>query len=499
MIVLRFLVLLFLLFSGSTFGATYRFIVPKDGLNSELQQAKVVHSLDPLPWVVVESEKKIDSGFRDLTGHISLATQSTTPSSSSQWLSSLCASDVWSKTTGDGLIIALIDTGVDWTHEGLSGNVLYDKGYDFGDNDHDPSDENGHGTLMAGLIAGNCMNSKGFCGVAPNAKIIPFKINRGGEGSFYSSDLAAAIIAAATTEASIINLSLTIDSEVEWVKAAIEYARSRGKIVVAAAGNSGMEVAVPARFSTVIGVGAIDANNHLIQASNRGEGLSLVAPGLDLMSTWLGHSYIGVTGTSPAAAIVSGVIALYMSSYPNDAPENIMARVLESAVDLYNPGFDPQSGFGLVNACSLASKDGSQGNPDVPRVKLGFSGDQGLSYGDRLEVSLSLINVSGGYGDIAIRINGPIDYDGRRTNTYYTWPGIASSEPVLFTQPFGSPVLFTEDIENFVLVGAKEAPLGDGIIPSGLPEGPYEIGVGLVLNGTLYTARKVIWIRPTGL
>jgi len=144
---------------------------------------------------------------------------------------------------------------------------------------------------MAGLIVATCHNEKGGCGVAPAAKIIPYKINQHSESRFLASDLAAAILAAADSPAKIVLLSLVLDNYSQIVQDALFYAKAQDKIVVAAAGNTGGTVAYPASEPWVIGVGAFDKSGQRLRESNYGEGLSLNAPGVDLITTLPGTGY----------------------------------------------------------------------------------------------------------------------------------------------------------------------------------------------------------------
>ena len=257
---------------------------------------------------------------------------------------------LWQQTQGEGITIALLDSGIDPNHPDLKNNILFTQGYDFGEQKEEPYDDNGHGTAMAGLIVASCNNKIGGCGVAPAAKLIPYKINKSGANDFLESDLAAAIKTAAESSAQILSLSLVLEAEYsQIIQDALSYARSKNKIIVAAAGNSGDKVAYPANISWVIGVGAINKNGQPLSSSNYGTDLSLLAPGFRLWTTLPGTGYADwYDGTSASAALVSGVLALMAVSQPDI--NKLAIDLLNNCQDINIPGFDEQSGFGQLRA-----------------------------------------------------------------------------------------------------------------------------------------------------
>ncbi len=176
-----------------------------------------------------------------------------------QWyLPNIDAPAAWDKSLGTGVIIGLIDSGVDLDHEDLAQNILPD-GRDFGDGDDDPDDELGHGTQVCGVIAAIQNNDTGISGIAPESMILPLKVNRGGSGIVQEDAVAAAIVYAADYGAQIINLSLGWnDGESQIVIDAITYAVEKGVLLVAAAGNESGPVFFPANQEEVIAVSATE-------------------------------------------------------------------------------------------------------------------------------------------------------------------------------------------------------------------------------------------------
>ncbi|WP_243387602.1 S8 family peptidase [Bacillus kexueae] len=212
--------------------------------------------------------------------------------------------------------IAVIDTGVDYTHPDLDAKVI--KGYDFVDNDYDPMDLNDHGTHVAGTAAAETNNARGVAGMAPNTKILAVRaLDASGNGSL--NDVADAIIYSADAGAEVINLSLGCDCDTQTLKDAVNYAWNKGSVIVAAAGNSGVSTTFePASYANVIAVGAIDRYDQLASFSNYGTWVDVVAPGVSIASTVRGNGYAYMSGTSMASPHVAGLAALLASQGRNN-------------------------------------------------------------------------------------------------------------------------------------------------------------------------------------
>lgn len=254
------------------------------------------------------------------------------------------AEKIWADSTGSSIKIAVIDTGVELTHSDLSANLV--TGYDFVNNDTNPSDDNGHGTHVSGIIA-STQNSAGNIGAAYQAKIMPVKVlNNQGYG--YLSDVAKGIYYATDNGARIINMSLGSSSDSLTLKNAINYAASKGVIMVAAAGNEGgSSCQYPAAYSSVICVGATDTSNKLASFSNMGAELS--APGVSNYSTYIGNTYRYMSGTSMATPHVAGAAAVVASFCTTCTNAEIRTVLKNTAVDLGTTGYDSVFGYGLVD------------------------------------------------------------------------------------------------------------------------------------------------------
>jgi subtilisin family serine protease len=278
-----------------------------------------------------------------------------------RYLPAIKAPEAWDTSLGTGVIIGLVDSGVDLDHEDLADHIL-PNGWDFGDDDADPDDELGHGTQVCGIIAAEQNNGLGISGVAPQSKILPLKISQGNTDIFTDATVAEAIIYAADNGAAIINLSLGWNDEQDHaaVTDAIAYAADKGLTLVAAAGNRYGPVWFPAKLEKVVAVSAIDKYNQNVYSAY-GPELDLVAPGsgntLDdfILTTASGGGYTFNKGTSFSAAMVSAAAALLLSEQPHLTNSQVATVLANRADDLGEPGPDDMFGAGRVNA--LATLD----------------------------------------------------------------------------------------------------------------------------------------------
>ncbi|BEL03555.1 hypothetical protein Q0Z83_017460 [Actinoplanes sichuanensis] len=277
----------------------------------------------------------------------------TDPNRAQQWsLTKLKADDAWKKSTGTGVTVAVIDSGVDSRHPDLAANVL--SGYDATTDTAGPTtDAHGHGTHVAGTIAAVTGNGVGVAGMAPNVKILPVKV-LGANGSGNMSDAAEGIIWATDHGAQILNMSLGSTQKVTAVTNAINYARSKGVTVIAAMGNSrtsGSPTSYPAADTGVIGVAATDANDRIATYSTAGTYADVAAPGTNILSTYPTSrgGYKTMSGTSMASPHVAAVAALLKSVDPALTPDQIETTLEKTATDLGTPGFDKDFGNGLIN------------------------------------------------------------------------------------------------------------------------------------------------------
>jgi subtilisin len=254
--------------------------------------------------------------------------------------------------TGSGVKVAILDTGIDKTHEDLSANVK--GGYSvFTDAENsDPyNDGNGHGTHVSGTVAG-LNNTLGVIGVAYDADLYAVKVlDNGGSGSY--AGIAEGIEWAVNNDMDIINMSLGGSSDSSILEEWCNTAYNSGLLVVAAAGNSGNKggkndsVGYPAKYESVIAVAAIDKNNNRASFSSTGPAVELSAPGVDVLSTVPGNQYDSYNGTSMASPHVAGVAALVWAAKPGLSNVQLRQLLRDTAVNL---GSSNQYGYGLVQA-----------------------------------------------------------------------------------------------------------------------------------------------------
>jgi subtilisin family serine protease len=278
------------------------------------------------------------------------------PSFEYQWaLPQIQADKAWEINNGSpDIIVAVIDTGVDISHPDLENKVI--PGIDIVNGSSTGTDDNGHGTYVAGIIAAESNNSIGIAGISWHSKVMPVKVlNSYGEGTY--SDLIEGIIYAVDNGARVINLSLGGYSYSQFLADAIQYAHSNRVIIVAAGGNENTDESLyPASYPNVIGVSATDSSDLRWSSSNYGNHITLSAPGVGVLSTQKDNGYVEATGTSISTAHVSGVAALILSKNPdfsNTQAENIL---FQTADDLGDEGWDNFYGFGRVNAFKAIEK-----------------------------------------------------------------------------------------------------------------------------------------------
>lgn len=243
--------------------------------------------------------------------------------------------------------IAIVDTGVDGNHPDLNTKLL--SGYSAFVDQSPNYDPHSHGTHCAGVAAATVNNSMGIVGYAPNANIIPIKVlDTSGYGT--TSTVAAGITFAANSNADVISLSLGGSGGSSTLQNAVNYAISKGKLLVAAMGNGGSNaLSYPAAYNGVMAVGATDSNDVRAQFSQFGNHISVTAPGVNILSTIPGNRYGEMSGTSMATPAVSGLAALVKSFKPNLTAAQIKQVIEQNADDLGSPGFDQYYGYGRIN------------------------------------------------------------------------------------------------------------------------------------------------------
>ncbi len=309
----------------------------------------------------------------------------------------------WDITTGNDVIIAEIDTGIRIGSD--LQNTKFTQGYDFVNDDDDPTDDNGHGTHVAGTLAQSTNNNEGVAGVAFGATLMPVKVlDYRGYGTY--DDIVDGIYYAVDHGANIISMSLGGSSGSQALEDAVAYAYNHGVTVIAAAGNDGHEgISYPAAYDDyVIAVGATQYDKTRAPYSNYGSSLDVVAPGGNtdvdqngdgygdgilqqtFETTWWGGiqwGYYFYQGTSMATPHVSGVAAL-IYSLGVTSPDDIRSILESTAIDLGDPGWDKYYGYGLINAYAAVKEaqnwgggGGGENQPPVADAGDDKTGDEG--------------------------------------------------------------------------------------------------------------------------
>jgi type VII secretion-associated serine protease mycosin len=257
---------------------------------------------------------------------------------------------------GEGIIVAVIDTGVNPAQPELAGNLL--PGYDnmFGDNAW--TDDDGHGTAMASLIAAHGKNSSdGALGIAPKAKIMPIRTAVTGDNNIF--DVETGIPWAIDHGARVISMSFAATQSVPGLQSAITEALASDVVLVAGAGNrpEATQVGYPAAYPGVIAAAGVDQNGNHADVSVTGPEVVLSAPAVDIVAPHANGQYLSAFGTSDATAIIAGVAALVRSKYPRLSAAEVVHRLTATATDKGPPGRDDQYGYGIVNPVAALTAD----------------------------------------------------------------------------------------------------------------------------------------------
>ncbi len=326
----------------------------------------------------------------------------------------------WDRSKGKGVIVAVIDGGVDYTHPDIAANIWSNpreslngkdndgngligdvRGWDFGDNDNDPMDDDGHGTHVAGTIAAIGNNKLGVIGVAPEATIMPVKVFASGSSSSPMSNFAQGILYAAKAGANVMNNSWGCSQPCPSspvVEDAVRTAYSMGVVMVFASGNSSDDVAgyspqnMKEGDSKPVVVNASTPDDQMCSFSNFGATVDVIAPGGGLAKNCdtynilslraknldplaqscgagfgvVGQNYYRLAGTSMASPHVAGLAALILAAEPSITNEQVRLRMRQTADDLGTPGWDAQFGAGRVNAAKAVQGTATPPPPTSP-------------------------------------------------------------------------------------------------------------------------------------
>jgi thermitase len=309
--------------------------------------------------------------FVERNGLLELAATPNDPYFPSAWhLGMVGAPAAWDLTHGSSnVIVAVVDTGVDPHHPDLVNKLV--PGHNTYDGNNDTSDIYGHGTKIAGVMGAQSDNSLGVTSISWSSPIMPIRVT---DASliFYYSVIADGIAWAADHGAKVINVSIAGVAASSTVTSAASYARSKGAVVIAAAGNCGCFDSTPAN-SNIISVSATDGSDNLASFSSQGNYVDIAAPGVGIYTTTLGGGYGAPSGTSVASPVVAGVVALMMSANPTLKPSEIETLLKSAAENFGAVGYDTAYGHGRVNAyraVAAAASTTSTTDTTAPMVNI---------------------------------------------------------------------------------------------------------------------------------
>lgn len=302
-----------------------------------------------------------------------------------QWqLGTLRLPEAWRQSTGEGVLVAVLDTGIDGRHPDLSGAVV--DGPDLTGAARERAVWGHHGTAMASLIAGRGHAGKrGVLGVAPGAKVLSVRVTLENDDPLRARQrttargrdaLARGIRYATDQGADVISMSLGGGSG-SWEgsaaeEEAVQYAIGRGAVLVASSGNDGDSTNrknFPAAYPGVIAVGAVDRQLNVPRFSNRQDYLSVVAPGTGIVSADGADSYVIGDGTSSAAAMVAGVAALVKAAYPQLSPYHVRTAIERGTRKRPADGHSRAYGHGVANALLALREAGKLARAAVPSME----------------------------------------------------------------------------------------------------------------------------------
>lgn len=275
------------------------------------------------------------------------------PYEGDQWaVPKLSLATSWGLSTGAGVDIAVIDSGVDATHEDLAGKVTSGPSFLGGTETAGGGGtaSTDHGTHVAGIAAAVTGNGIGVAGVAPDANIIAVKVLNS-EGVGYTSDIASGIIWAVDNGAEVVNLSLGSSANSPTMANAVQYAVDEGAIVVAAAGNSGAcgTASYPAANNVAVAVASSNESDELSSFSTTGTYVDIAAPGEGIVSTTPGNDYLWMSGTSMATPQVAGIAALLLSAGKVTDQATFADLIAATALDVGPAGVDEGFGAGIIS------------------------------------------------------------------------------------------------------------------------------------------------------
>jgi subtilisin family serine protease len=342
----------------------------------------------------------------------------------SEWhLQTVDATSAWNSSTGYGITVAILDSGIDATHPDLQGQLV--PGWNFYDNNSNTSDVYGHGTKVAGVVAALGNNGMGVAGIAWNAKVMPVRVSdTSGVGTW--SAIASGLNWAADRGAKVANLSFAVQSS-STTQTAAQYFRNKGGVVVNSAGNYGV-LDPTAASDALVSVSATDSTDTLASWSSYGPYVDLSAPGVGIWTTTVGGGYGAVSGTSFSSPLTAGVAALMMAANPALSPSQIVSLLKSTAVDLGATGSDYYFGSGRVNAGAAVLAAVQARGSDTAAPAVAITAPTGGTVSGVVPVNVSASD-NIGVVRVDLYVNGSL-FAGDATTPYgFSWDSTAVSGP----------------------------------------------------------------------
>ena len=355
--------------------------------------------------------------FAEVDELVPIAATVNDPKFGNEWhLPKISAPAAWDTSTGTGVTIAILDTGVDGTHPDLTGQMV--PGWNFYDNNSNTSDVHGHGTAVAGAAAARSNNAVGIASVAGGARIMPIRISDP-NGLAYWSMVAQGLNWAANNGARVANISFVGVSASSTVQSAASYFRSKGGVVVVCAGNTGASDST-APSGVMLVVGATNESDQRSSFSTFGNFVDLSAPGSNILTTGRGGVYQTWNGTSFASPIVAATAALVIARRPDFTADQIEATLLLSATDLGAAGTDIYFGAGRVNAAAALQRAASTMTVDGTAPTVAIASPTGGSVSGTVTV---VVNASDNVGvtRVELRANGQVVASGTAAPYQLLW------------------------------------------------------------------------------
>jgi thermitase len=356
--------------------------------------------------------------FAELDQRVSPSLVANDPYNGSAWhLAKINASTAWDTAQGVGVTIAILDTGVDSTHPDLSARIV--PGWNFFDNNSNSSDVMGHGTAVAGTAAASTNNGIGVASVAGAARIMPIRISDAAGYAYYST-IAQGITYAADKQVRVANVSFDGVARSASIISAAQYMKSKGGLVVVAAGNNSKDEAITPTTS-MIAVSATDNYDAKASWSSYGSFVAVAAPGTTIWTTNRGGGYGQWQGTSFASPVAAGVVALMMSAKPTLPNAQIESLLYSTAVDLGAAGRDSYFGYGRVNAVAAVQAAASAVVTDTQAPSVAITAPTGgASVSGLTAVSVNASD-NVGVSRVELLVNGTLLATDATSPYQFTW------------------------------------------------------------------------------